>query len=268
VSGGHGHADLLSVQAAVFGEPVIVDPGTYAYTADADWRNYFRSSTAHSTVTVDGVDQAVPSGPFKWRERPRATLRRWISNNEFDVADASHDAFHSLPDPVTHRRRVFFSKPRYWMIVDDLHGALLHRVDLRYQFAPMQVVLSADSWAVARTPGGRECRMLTFATTPLTATLVEAQLEPIQGWISPDYGKREAAPTLTFSATTQLPLRIVTLLFPAESALVSYPIVSASSARDRIEVMFENDMETLNVGEDDISLTRVTQPDQLVRTRT
>ena len=32
VSGGHGHADLLSVQCSVFGERVLVDAGTYGYT--------------------------------------------------------------------------------------------------------------------------------------------------------------------------------------------------------------------------------------------
>src|SRR5439155_23657807 len=34
VTGGHGHADLLSVQCAVFGEPYLVDSGTYCYAGD------------------------------------------------------------------------------------------------------------------------------------------------------------------------------------------------------------------------------------------
>src|SRR5262249_20933109 len=41
VSGGHGHADLLSVQCAAFGEAFVVDPGTYVYTPEPAWRDYF-----------------------------------------------------------------------------------------------------------------------------------------------------------------------------------------------------------------------------------
>jgi hypothetical protein len=35
VSAGHGHADLLSIQCSIFGEPCLVDPGTYAYARSA-----------------------------------------------------------------------------------------------------------------------------------------------------------------------------------------------------------------------------------------
>ena len=53
ISGGHGHADLLSVQCVAFGEPILVDAGTGSYTADGPWRNYFRSTrlTARSAWT-------------------------------------------------------------------------------------------------------------------------------------------------------------------------------------------------------------------------
>src|SRR5439155_1773189 len=47
-SGGHGHADLLSIQCAAFGEAFLIDPGTGTY-ADPAWRSFFRSSAAHST---------------------------------------------------------------------------------------------------------------------------------------------------------------------------------------------------------------------------
>ncbi|MCV5714780.1 heparinase II/III-family protein, partial [Escherichia coli] len=53
VSGGHGHADLLSLQCSIFGEPCLVDAGTYSYGAEPAWRDFFRSTAAHSTVVVD-----------------------------------------------------------------------------------------------------------------------------------------------------------------------------------------------------------------------
>jgi hypothetical protein len=243
VSGAHGHADLLAVQCAVFGEPVLVDAGTYCYTADARWRDCFRGTGAHSTVMVDGLGQAAPAAPFKWTRRPRATLRRWVSTGSFDLADAHHDGYLDLPDPVRHRRRVFFAKPRYWVIVDDLEGTARHRVELRFQFAPMEVAFDAGRWARARGTGGRGLLVRALAAAPLAA-------EIRAGWVSAEYGQRTPAPVLVYSAATKLPLRIVTLLVPANDPLAPPPVVAASM--ERIDLAFEDARETLHIGDLDI----------------
>jgi hypothetical protein len=61
VSGGHGHADLLSIQCSIFGEPCLVDAGNYCYTPEAQWRDHFRSTAAHNTSWWMG--RARPSHP-------------------------------------------------------------------------------------------------------------------------------------------------------------------------------------------------------------
>ena len=259
VSGGHGHADLLSIQCAFFGESYFIDPGTYGYTAEASWRDYFRGTAAHSTVTVDGLNQAVPAGPFRWRQQPRARLRRWVSTDTLDLADADHDAYRDLPDPVTHRRRVCFVKPRYWVVVDDLDGRAEHRIDLRFQFAPMQVQLGPDGWGWARQSDGRECRFLVSATAPLTANLAAGQQQPAQGWVSADYGRREPAPMLTYTAVGRLPLRFVTLLFPVHDPLVVPPVVAVSMEHRRIDLVFADALETIHNGDQDIVVERMNQ---------
>jgi hypothetical protein len=213
-SAGHGHADLLSLQCCAFGEAFIVDPGTYCYTTDAVWRDHFRSTAAHSTVTVDGTDQAAPAGPFAWQSRPRARLRRWVSTRELDFADAEHEAYRHLPDPVVHRRRVLFVKSRFWLVVDDLDGKAEHRIDLRFQFAPMDVVLQPDLWARARGPKGHGLLVRSFAAEIAKGEILEGRLDPPRGWISPHYGQRYPAPLLVYTAMAKLPLRITTLLWP------------------------------------------------------
>ena len=226
MNAGHGHADLLSIQCAVFGEPYLIDPGTYCYTADPDWRDFFRSTDAHSGVVVDGRSQAVPAGPFHWEMRPRARLRRWLSTEGYDFADAEHDAYRHLPDPVVHRRRVLFMKPRYWVVVDDLDGAAEHGVDVRFQFAPLALCMDPPGWVRATGRRGQGLLIRAFATVPLTTTLHEGRLAPLQGWYSPDYGQRQPAPVLTYSTVTRLPLRIATLLLPTEKPLGPPPPVS------------------------------------------
>jgi len=119
MSGGHGHADLLSIQCSISGQPYLVDAGTCCYASDPAWREYFRSTSAHSTVTVDCAEQAVPAGSFRWQARPRAHLRYWLSTERFDFADAEHGAYQRLADPVTHRRRVVFGIGLWWTTSRD-----------------------------------------------------------------------------------------------------------------------------------------------------
>jgi hypothetical protein len=222
VSAGHGHADLLSIQNSVFGEPCLVDAGNYTYTPESNWRDYFRSTAAHNTVLVDGRSQAEASGPFGWRTRPRVRLREWHSTTELDFLDAEHSAC-SEGDTVVHRRRVVFVKPRYWIVVDDLSGTGRHHVHLTFQFAPMQVTLGPNRWARAQTPGGRVLWVGPFTSAPVRTGLRCGELRPIRGWIAPDYGRREPAPTLIYTMETTLPWRVLTLLLPDAQALASPP---------------------------------------------
>ena len=226
ISAGHGHADLLSIQCSVFGEPYLVDPGTYCYTAEREWRDFFRGTAAHTAVLVDGVGQAVSTGPFRWGSQPHARLCKWLSTASYDFADAEHDAYCKLPDPVKHRRRVIFIKPKYWILIDDLCGQTEHRVELQFQFAPLSVALEADNWARAQGKNGHGLLIKSFALTPLRAAIVQGKISPIQGWVSSDYGRRQPAPLLIYSASTELPLTVVTLLLPIENASGPLPGVS------------------------------------------
>ena len=55
--GGHAHNDKLSLELMLDGEDIIVDPGTYVYTADPEERNKFRSTAYHNTVARNGFEQ-------------------------------------------------------------------------------------------------------------------------------------------------------------------------------------------------------------------
>jgi hypothetical protein len=63
----HAHADALSFQLWLGGNPVVVDPGMPTYEAGAE-RDFFRSTAAHSTVEVGGSQfeswDAFRAGPL------------------------------------------------------------------------------------------------------------------------------------------------------------------------------------------------------------
>jgi len=253
---GHGHADLLSIQCSAFGKPYLVDAGTYCYTPDGRWRDYFRSTHAHSGVIVDGESQAAGAGPFAWQERPAARLHRWMSTDTFDLADASHDAYRRLPDPVIHRRRVLFVKPRYWAVVDDLTGDVEHRVEIRFQFARLELTVDAEGWARAGEPGDAGLLVRSFAAMPLKVEIHEGEVSPIQGWISPDYGVREAAPALAYVTVARPPIRVVTLLVPVEHPHSVLPAVTPllSKTGELAGLTLEATGETIRIDEHDVVL--------------
>lgn len=230
VSAGHGHADLLSVQCAVFGEPYLVDSGTYCYAGDLDSRGYFRSTAAHSAVVVDGLSQAAPAGPFRWTERPAARLIEWRSTPDLDFAEADHRGWADLPGgSVTHRRRVVFVRGRYWVVADDLEGDGEHHVELQYQFAPLEVQADPTLWARARGRTGRALLVRPFASVALKPSVHTGELDPPRGWVSPIYGRREPAPLLVYSTVTTFPVRVLTLLWPSPGGHAAPPSVTLTT---------------------------------------
>jgi hypothetical protein len=215
LSSAHGHADLLGIQCAAFGELFVIDPGTFCYTPQPAWRSHFRGSTAHSTIEIDGLPQDEPAGHFSWSAKPIARLREWQTTPELDFADGDHAAYGSLADPVRHRRRVLFVKPYYWILIDDLSVASSHRLDLRYQLASCPVATPQSPWVVI---GGRQGGLWigAFASAPLELSVHQGELHPIEGWASSDYGRRRPSPVAIYSTVAQFPMRIITVLLPVE----------------------------------------------------
>ena len=244
-SSGHGHADLLSIQCALRGKPCVVDAGTFGYTLDPAWRRYFRGTAAHSTIEVDGVGQAVPGGPFAWDQRPRATLLGWGSDENLEFAQAEHGGYRRLSEAVTHRRTVILTRGGYCVVVDDLDGVGEHRLDARFQLAPLPARVGADEWVELGEGPAAILFIRAFSTAPLKAVLAEGDVEPRQGWISTDYGSRTAAPMVVYSLVGSLPLRVATMLFPVDarpapphvSPLVGSGLMEGLVVRERRETI-------------------------------
>lgn len=66
---GHGHCDAMSYELYWQGKPVVVNCGTYAYQCSE--RNYFRGTSAHNTVMVEGVEQSDCWSNFRVGKRSR-----------------------------------------------------------------------------------------------------------------------------------------------------------------------------------------------------
>jgi hypothetical protein len=233
VSSGHGHADMLSIQCSAFGQPYLVDPGTYTYAPEPEWRDHFRSARAHNTLTVDGREPARPTGPFAWASRPKARLRHWLSTPCFDYADADHDAFGTATGALRVRRRVLFVKPRCFIVVDDVYGDGEHTVELRFQLAALPLSEGPGTWLRVHGGAGRGLGLRFFGSAASALSIHEGESDPIRGWVSPAYGRRVPAPLLLLAARGPLPLRSISLLVPMRDVEAALPEVELVSRGER-----------------------------------
>jgi uncharacterized heparinase superfamily protein len=213
-TGGHGHADALSLVLFSGGRDLLIDPGTGAYNANPEWRSYFRSTAAHNTVVVDGCDQSEPAGTFRWADRATANLVAHRTFGELHCVEGQHDGYMRLTGPVQHKRRLLFSASDAacgdCLISDEFDGLGEHTFDLYYHFAPgvdLRVINASDRIDVV-------AHAEEWGATLCFHTGVPTTFEVLRGWVSPRYGRREAANVLRLSIKTIPPLVISTVLVP------------------------------------------------------
>jgi hypothetical protein len=202
-SGGHGHADALSVWLVREGRSLLRDSGTFEYVGESGERSRLRSTRAHSTLQVDRRDQANISGPFSWQSFPEVKVRRWITGQQFDLLDAEHDGFSHSSSPVAHRRLVFHRKGAFWLVRDVAEGSGRHEIELAWQVGAGLSQDSADADVFAGE--GERLEILTAEDRGWSRQLV------YENW-SPAYGRAEPAVVLRFSAQQVLPAEFVTIL--------------------------------------------------------
>ncbi|HUS07497.1 MAG TPA: alginate lyase family protein [Bryobacteraceae bacterium] len=181
---GHSHSDTLSLMIRRGGEEILLDPGTYTYVGDLTWRNRFRGSAFHNTVSVNGLDQAIPAHPFSWQGRPAVSL---ISFKPTEVqADCSYAQYR-------HQRTVNFESGERVVVSDEISGPPgKHMISWFWHFGIPAV----------------EARKIIQMDPRLTVSWEEGGL---YGWRSPALGVRLPAPVVHAQIEAELPLRCQTV---------------------------------------------------------
>lgn len=147
----HAHADALAVFLHVGGRPILVDAGTYLYHSGGNWRDHFRRTAEHNTVTVEGEDSSLMAGPFSWRRGHRADGRLVGASASGDdwLMEAEHGGY-AKRFGVIHRRTLEGVGPCTFQLTDRLEGAT-RPVAIRWSLllAPgLEVVRTSDGWTV------------------------------------------------------------------------------------------------------------------------
>jgi hypothetical protein len=181
--GGHAHNDKLSLVLHLQGKPILIDPGTFCYSASTRLRDHFRSTRSHNTIQFDKEEQS----PFEdWRKLTDVTRARcttWKDSEEESTFSGEHFGYERFG--VVHRRTVQLDKKRHQLkILDELDTSGTHDYHFHLYFAPKirKGELQLTSKQILF-PGGKIVFKEDF---PIT--LIESTCSPVYGQRIPNFG--------------------------------------------------------------------------------
>jgi hypothetical protein len=165
----HGHADALSIWLSWGDEQLIVDAGTYLYHSGGRWRDYFRRTHVHNTLSINQADQSTIAGPFNWSRHAQAS----IVERSDGAMTAEHDGFlHKYG--IRHRRAVRFGISGPIFVDDSFVGQRL-RSEFRWSatlmLAPDIRPERGGADITLITPKGRRMRVVMDDGPPLPSIL-------------------------------------------------------------------------------------------------
>jgi hypothetical protein len=228
LNGGHAHADALALTLVANGRPLFVDGGTATYTMDRCQRDYFRSSQAHNTLTLDGRSQAQPSDPFHWRTMAHARPGRIAINPRFDYFEGVTDAY----APLEHERSILSVDDNVWVVADRVRGSGQHDAMVHWHLHP--------DWQAS--PDGRGgIRLAAPGDVRAQLNVLGATIEMLRGieggpagWVSPVYGRTVPTTTLRCHVRRPAPFAVMTCVHAkAGQYTCSARLVEVLSANER-----------------------------------
>jgi len=163
------------------GQELLIDSGKFTYVGEEKWRNWFRGPHAHNTIVVDGRDQAIAAGPFRWVNRPEVNIQSWKTNSQHDLleAECTYAGF-------THHRRVEFQKPDVILITDEIDGPPGEH-DVEHDVEQLWHLGSLEARSRLVLPDGDEL---------------------IEGWRSDIFGEKHPSPVVRVLRRCNLPVRL------------------------------------------------------------
>jgi len=211
----HGHADALSFWLSYGGREFFIDPGTFCYYTHPAWRTYFRGTSAHNAVRVDGQDQSVAVGPFLWRHVGHGRAERKEENDEFVEVAGIQDGYQRLADPVIHRRSLrLYKKSNTLLISDRLECRSNHEVEVFFHLNENCEIAEVRAGTFRISNQGKHLK-LRFLSGDLKTQLYMGSENPICGWVSRTFDVKQPCFTLVARTKVTGPTDLQTEIAPS-----------------------------------------------------
>jgi len=193
---GHTHCDLLSYELAIAGHRVIINSGLHDYENSED-RQYCRSTKAHNTVEIDGMEQSEIWGQFRVARRAKVfSASLALQDNGTCAFKGSYSPYWSSKMNIVHTREIKYIN-KQWEISDEISGMGNHVINNYIHIHPdfdcvkenSEYYLLKDSIKIAK---------IAFSDT------VNISFE--NGWYYPEFGIKTKNTVLRLSNNGLLPI--------------------------------------------------------------
>ncbi len=138
---GHAHADTLSFELSLFGQRVVTNGGTSEY-GKGTVRQEERSTSAHSTVSIDGQNSSEVWGGFRVARRAYPFGLMIEEIDDLITVKCSHDGYMRLKGKPIHQREWRFLESSL-QITDTVSGFPRHAV-ARFHLHPAIKIVHVD----------------------------------------------------------------------------------------------------------------------------
>ena len=193
----HGHADALSFILNVDGHPVFIDPGTYTYHTEPEWRNYFVGTLAHNTVRVNKENQATIAGSTLWLNHYKCDVIYNEQSDEKDIVKASHNGYKKFG--ITHTREMVFDKISNELLITDWIECQKnddYLIEIPFHLHPSIEVKAHNDFQFDLIQNEQRIISLNL-DNQLDTNYIKGQKEPeVLGWYSKSFLKKEESSTI------------------------------------------------------------------------
>lgn len=194
----HGHADSLSFILYAYEREFLIDPGTYIFEAESPYKNYFRSTAAHNTIVIHGMDQSEMKGPFLWGSKANSFIEEFFNDDDIVRVTGRHDGYQRLDDSVIHRRTIELDKKQDKISIKDcIEAESLHDICMYFHLAPECNIMETKTnrWNISN--NGKTIRLM--VDEQFECEVVKGSEDPICGWVSKRYDSKIPTNTIVCS---------------------------------------------------------------------
>jgi hypothetical protein len=202
----HAHADALSFCLNYKNREFLVDSGTYSYSSKNKLRDYFRGTSAHNTVMVDGQNQSEPGGDFMWMKKARTSVEKTLICDKFDYIRAFHDGYIQQNINVKHIREVLFNKNKFFVIIDRLNNfdGKKHDFELNWHFhKDCEIENNQENYVISRENNNIFLKILCSQ---------EFQTNKVKSLYSESFDKKEESYSLKSTIKSDKDIIVITMI--------------------------------------------------------
>jgi len=222
--GVHGHSDILNFGLALGEETFITDNGSYSYTTELPFHQYFRGASAHNVAIVDNQDQnIIENSPWMAKQVARPRNQSYYFGSELAYVSGEHTGYLRLKNRILAKREIiFFKKRKFILIKDSFLGQGNHQInEIFHCFRGLKIIKRKNCFKIK----AKRNILVVKPLGPANLSHFFGQKKPIRGWYSPDYGRKEKTHSLDVHFNLSCPASVYLLLSWGEAKFSNQTLI-------------------------------------------